>query len=232
MIKKLLALCIFAITISANAQVIKQGGGNQSTQDDLYYGSPYGGRQKYRDEKPFEFKKRSLIQINLAQFAFTNVALSYEIFSKDGKSSVKIPFTFGIGGEPDTAAYQVHNEGRFLAAKNRIFETGLHYNYYFFGQKRVSPFMGAGFNVGAFNYWEYKYTTLYNNGYSYYSAPTISKNIGTNVAGALFAGVLFNPAETVTFGLKAGMGFRRYGTDYKEYTYPYGILEINLGFKF
>ena len=233
MLKKLLSLCLITVVISTNAQVIKQGG-SQTTQDDVYYGSPYGGRPRYREEKPFDFKKRSLIQINLSQFVFTNVALSYEIFSKDGKTSLKIPFVFGIGGQQDTNAYQVNNTGRFLASKNRIFETGLHYNYYFLGQRRVAPFMGAGFNIGAFNYWEYKYTTTYNNMYGYYTNTFSSstKNIGTNVSGALFMGMLFNPAEIVTFGLKAGIGFRRYGTDYKEYTYPYGIFEVNLGFKF
>ena len=92
--------------------------------------------------------------------------------------------------------------------------------------------MGVGFNVGAFNYWEYKYSSGYMNGYNYSTLSSITKNIGSNVAGALFAGVLFNPNETVTFGVKAGMGFRRYGTNFNEYTYPYGIFEINLGFKF
>jgi hypothetical protein len=225
MIKRLLLFCVVVLAIDVNAQVIKEGG-KQPTTDDSYYNPPYGREQRLREEKPFEFRKRSLIQINLSQFVFTNVALSYEIFSRDGKTSVKIPFIFGIGGEQDTNAYYVHNIGRFIASKNRIFETGLHYNYYFLGQRRVSPFMGAGFNVGAFNYWEYKYSN------GYYGTPTINKNIGTNVAGTLFMGILFNPAETVTFGLKAGVGFRRYGTDYKDYTYPSGIFEVNLGVKF
>jgi hypothetical protein len=228
MIKKLFTIYLVVLTIHVNAQVIRSG--KPATTDDTYY-NPYPQRP-IREEKPFEFKKRSLLQINLSQFIFTNIALSYEIFSKDGKSSFKIPFTFGIGGQPDTTAYQVNNIGKFIASKNRIFETGLHYNYYFLGQKRVSPFMGVGFNVGAFNYWEYKYTSTYN-GYNYNSTiASITKNVGSNVSGALFMGVLFNPNETVTFGLKAGMGFRRYGTDFNEYTYPYGIFEVNLGFKF
>lgn len=228
MFKKLLSLYLITVVISIHAQIIKQGGKQNQSTEDTYY-NPYNGReQKPKEEKPFEFKKRSLIQINLAQFVFTNVAISYEIFSKDGKSSVKIPFTFGIGGEPDTSAYYVHNQGRFIAAKNRIFETGLSYNYYFFGQKRISPFMGVGINAGAFNYWEYNY----NYNYYYYAPPFVTKKIATNISGALFMGILFNPAETVTFGLKAGMGFRRYGTDFKEYTYPYGVFEVNLGFKF
>jgi hypothetical protein len=235
MLKKLFTLCIVAITINANAQVIKTGKpkNTEPSTEDTYY-SPYNRGQRPSEEKPFEFKKRSMIQINIFEFVFTNVAVSYEIFSKDGRHGFKIPFTFGIGGQPDTNAYTTNNTGRFLASKNRIFETGLHYNYYILGQKRVSPFMGIGVNAGAFNYWEYAYTYVnnyYGGGY-YQQVGKGDKKIGSNISGALFFGILFNPSETVTFGFKTGLGFRRYGTDFNEYTYPYGLLEINLGFKF
>jgi hypothetical protein len=234
MLKKLSTICLIVITINANAQVIKPGRpkNTEPTTEDTYY-SPYRKDPKPIEEKPFEFKKRSMIQINIFEFVFTNISLSYEFFSKDGKHGFKIPFTFSLGGLPDTNAYATNNSGRFIASKNRIFESGLHYNYYLLGQKRVSPFLGLGFNVGGFNYWEYKYT-YYNNGYyPYYQyASKGDQKIGTNISGALFAGVLFNPNETVTFGFKGGLGFRRYGTDFTEYTYPYGLLEINLGFKF
>ncbi|MHB8401095.1 MAG: hypothetical protein ACYDCN_03685 [Bacteroidia bacterium] len=215
------------ITISINAQVIKQGGRHQSVDnvtDDAYY-TPY-----HKDEKTLEFTKRSLIQINIFQFVFTNIALSYEIFSKDGKSGFHIPFTFGIGGRPNQNPYG-SNYGSsttlVIASQNRIFESGLHYHYYLLGQRRVSPFLGLGFNVGAFNYWTY----------STYSYPPNMGNaqIGTNYSGALLGGVLFNPNETITFSLKAGLGFMRHSTDianYTEYTTPYGLFEVNLGFKF
>ena len=235
MVKKNLILCLVIITISTNAQVIKQGGKQNPTTEDPYY-NPYGGYQRPREEKPFEFKKRSLIQINIFQFVFTNVALSYEIFSKSGKSGFHIPFTFGIGGKPDNSAYPGNNNGEFIASKNRIFETGFHYHYYPFGQRRTSPFIGAGFNIGAFNYWTYTPPTyISNNGYTYYQQLQSGAQVGTNYSGALFGGFLFNPNETVTFGMKAGVGFMRKSTNianYIEYTQPYGLFEVNLGFKF
>ena len=228
MFKKLFTLCIVTLTISTNAQVIKTGKpkATEPVAEDTYY-NPY-----HREQKPFEFKKRSMLQINIFEFVFTNVALSYELFSKDGKHGYKIPFTFGIGGEPDMNPYSINNTGRFLASKNRIFETGFHYHYYPLGQRVASPFIGLGFNAGAFNYWEYNYTIVNTGYYQYQQTLSNNQKIGTNVSGALFAGVLFNPNETVTFGFTAGLGFRRYGTDFNEYTYPYGLLEINLGFKF
>lgn len=224
MLKKLFVLCLVAITISTNAQVIKSGRpkNTETSNDDTYY-NPY-----HKEEKPLEFTKRSLIQINIFQFVFTNVALSYEIFSKDGKSGFHIPFTFGIGGKPDQNPYPGSSAGLLIASQNRIFESGLHYHYYLLGQRRSSPFLGLGFNVGAFNYWTY--TSTYS-----YPPTTGNAQIGTNYSGALFGGVLFNPNETITISLKAGLGFMRRSTNvanYTEYTQPYGLFEVNLGFKF
>src|ERR1035437_8845460 len=161
MFKKLFILCLVVITISTNAQVIKSGRSKntETSNDDTYY-NPY-----HKEEKPLEFTKRSLIQINIFQFVFTNVALSYEMFSKDGKSGFHIPFTFGIGGRPDQNPYG-SSSSLIIASQNRIFESGLHYHYYLLGQKRSSPFLGLGFNVGAFNYWTYST-------YPYYSPPTV-----------------------------------------------------------
>ncbi len=234
MLKKLFILCLITIVINANAQVIKQGGKQNPTTDDTYY-NPYGREQRPREEKPFEFKKRSLIQINIFQFVFTNVSLSYEFFSKDGKSGFHIPFTFGIGGKPDNNPYPGNNNGTFIASQNRIFESGLHYHYYPLGQRRTSPFLGVGFNVGGFNYWNYTPNYVYNNGYTYAQQIQGSAQVGTNYSGALFGGFLFNPNETITFGMKAGLGFMRKSTsvaNYIEYTHPYGVFEVNLGFKF
>ena len=247
MLKKISILCLVAIVLSTKAQVIRKGNGQknqtQTQQQQIQQqqsqqptstnsNSVINGDQNGKERKAFEYVKRSMVSVNLSQFVFTNVAIGYEFFTKDGKKGIKIPFIFGIGGQQDTNAYSVNNQGRFLSSKNRIFETGLNYNYYFIGQKVVSPYIGVGVNIGAFNYWEYKYTTQYI-GYTYNNVlSTVSKNIGTNYGGALFAGVLINPNETITFGIKAGMGFRRYSTDRIEYTYPYGIFEVNLGFKF
>jgi hypothetical protein len=232
MLKKLSTICLIAIVINTNAQVIKSGRVRTTevtNPETSNQNNPYN-----KESKPLEFK-RSLLQINIFEFVFTNVALSYQIFSKDGKSGFQIPFTFGIGGRPDNSAYSGNNSNLFLVSQNRIFETGLHYHYYFIGQKKASPFMGVGFNVGAFNYWTYAQVPVNNGYYPYYQQGQASQQIGTNYAGSLFGGVLINPNETITFSFKTGLGFMRRSTNisgYQEYTQPYGLLEINLGFKF
>ncbi|HKC69070.1 MAG TPA: hypothetical protein VKG26_12620 [Bacteroidia bacterium] len=232
MLKKLSILCLITIAVTTNAQVInrppKQKKAETTTTETNYQNNPYN-----KEKQPLEFK-RSLIQVNIFEFVFTNIAISYEIFSKDGKSGFHIPLTFGIGGQPDNSPYPGNNSGLFIVSQNRIFESGFHYHYYFIGQKKASPFMGVGFNVGAFNYWGYTQVPVNNGSYVYYQQVQGNQQVGTNYAGSMFGGVLINPNETITFSFKTGLGFMRRSTTslYQEYTHPYGLLEINLGFKF
>ncbi|HXD93230.1 MAG TPA: hypothetical protein VNX01_08455 [Bacteroidia bacterium] len=250
MLKKLSTICLIVITININAQVINKPvkqrktdpsnteRGNQNNSYNNQNNSNNNQNSPYNTEKkPIEFK-RSLLQVNIFEFIFTNVAVSYEIFSKDGKSGFQIPFTFGIGGKPDNNPYPGNNQGLFIVSQNRIFESGLHYHYYFVGQRKASPFMGAGFNIGAFNYWgPWQSVTINNGSYPYTQQVPGDKQVGTNYAGSLFGGILINPNETITFSLKTGLGFMGRSTNisttnYQDYTRPYGLLEINLGFKF
>lgn len=216
-------LVIFAF--SASAQIIKPGKGKKIEEAESF--------QKV--EPQWEFKKHDMVQLNVFDMVFTNVSIAYEHFSKDGTQGFQLPLSFNAGGLPDTGVYYQNNSTRFIASKNRIFQTGLNYNYYFIGQEKVSPYMGIGVTCGWFNYWKYDkilQTSPYGGG-SYYGYKTPGeKMIGSNYAGALFAGILFNPKETVTFNIKAGFGLRRYETTYTEYTVGYGVFEVCLGFKF
>src|ERR1700758_1578398 len=178
MLKNFSIICLIAITISTNAQVIKPGKSKNTDQ----FNNEVDNSTK--DKKPLEFK-RSLIQINIFDFVFTNIALSYQIFSKDGKSGFQIPFTFGIGGKPNTTNYAYGGDNLLLVSQNRIFESGLHYHYYFVGQKKDSPFIGVGLNIGAFNYWTSPQPN-YNPYGGYYQQTPPNQQIGTNFAGSLF----------------------------------------------
>jgi hypothetical protein len=231
-------MCLITIVINANAQVIRQGNKPKTTTTYTTNETTNSGEPKsiaYNQvSKDVEFK-RSMISLNIFEFVFTNISLSYDYFSKKGKSGFHIPFTFGIGGKPDQSQYPGNNNGLFIASQNRIFESGLHYNYYLVGQKKASPFIGIGFNVGAFNYWNYPAGYVPPTTTSSTTINTISPQVGTNFSGALFAGILFNPNELITFTLKTGFGFRKRTADvpnYVDYTQLYGLLELNLGFKF
>src|ERR1700752_2766103 len=217
------AICILLIFIcgaQVNAQII-----NKKTQ------SGYGSSVKEIKETPlWEFKKQRMISLSMSDMVFTNITARYEFFKKDGKVGFQIPFSFNAGGVPDTNQYRVGSAGRFLSARNRIFQTGLNINYYLVGQDKVSPFVGVSLAAGWFNYWRYDYTQSPTVPYQYNTAEY--KEIGTNVSFAFHAGFLFNPWETLTFSIKGGLGLRRYGTIYNEYTYPFGLIDLSTGFKF
>ena len=219
---------VLFVVLQTQAQVIKQGKGR----------SVYVRVEDTSGYKPFAFKKYDMVQLNVFDLIFTDVSLAYEHFNKDGTKGYQLPLSFNAGGLPDTSDYKSGSSiGRFISSRNRIFQSGFNYNYYFNGQDKVSFYMGAGLQAGWFYYWKYKYdlvtvTNQWGNPYTVYTYIGNEKKIGNNYAGLIHGGILFNPRETVTLNLKAGFGLRRYATDYAEYTVGYFILDVSLGFKF
>lgn len=219
--KTVLILLLSVCILSLQAQVINRG-----------KSSSIGGTgfKETKEPPPFEFKKQSMISLSMSDMVLTNITAKYEYFTSDGKIGYQIPFSFNAGGVPDTSDYRSSNLGRFLSARNRIFQTGFNLNYYLYGQDKVSTFVGLSFAAGWFYYWKYTY---YRNpvppNYNYYDS---EKLIGNNYSFAFHGGFLFNPWETLTFTLKGGVGLRRYGTILPEYTYPFGMVDVSCGFKF
>jgi hypothetical protein len=179
---------------------------------------------------PVILKKQSMFSMSIADLAFTNITLKYELFRKDGKVSITIPFSFNAGGIPDTNDYNVHNSLRFISSRNRIFQTGFAANYFLDKQDAVYPYIGATVAAGWFYYWKYSYvpgsTPPFN------TMHTSEKLVGNNYSFAFHYGLLFNPWETVTFNTKIGFGLRRFGTIYQEYTVPFALFDLTVGIKF
>lgn len=232
-----------------NAQVIRrerqnntQQYNNNQQQQQQYYNNNQQQQQYYnypvkeaKELPPFEFKKRSMISLSISDLVMTNFTFRYEYFTKDGKVGIQLPVSLNAGGVPDTNNYAVNNAGRFLSARNRIFQSGLNANYYISGQNRVSPYVGVSLAAGTFKYWINTYIPPTSTStVSPYSPPayTHEQQVGNNVSFAFHAGFLFNPWETLTFNIKGGVGLRRYTTNYVEYTYPFGLVDVSLGFKF
>lgn len=210
------AILIFICALQIQAQIITTGKSKNN----------YSTFKENKEPPPFEFKKQSMISLSISDIVLTNLTARYEFFRKDGKVGYQIPLSFNLGGLPDTNNYSVRNAGRFLSARNRIFQTGFNLNYYLYGQDKVSPFVGLSFAAGWFYYWKYTYN---NNPPPYYDQ---EKLIANNYSFAFHAGYLFNPWETLTFSIKGGIGLRRYGTIYTEYTYPFALVDFSAGFKF
>ncbi|MGZ3901150.1 MAG: hypothetical protein ACXVDC_12560 [Bacteroidia bacterium] len=243
--KLILSLLACLLGFNLNAQVIRRERPNANVQQNNNqqqynnnYQSPVNSNpnvKEYKEQAPFEFKKRSMISLSVSDLVMTNFTFRYEYFNKTGKAGFQVPISLNAGGVPDTNNYSVNNAGRFLSARNRIFQTGFNANYYINGQDRVSPYIGVSLAAGWFKYWINTYVpptpttppAPYNP-----SAYTHEQQIGNNVSFAFHAGFLFNPWETLTFNVKAGVGLRRYTTNYIEYTYPVGLADVSLGFKF
>lgn len=221
--KKALLAIILLVACLANAQLIKRGAGKPTyvkVEDTLGY-------------RPFVLTKYDMITLNVADLIFTDVSVAYEHISHNGMKGYQLPLSFNAGGLPDTSDYHRRgNTNRFISSRNRIFQTGFNYNYYFNGQDRTSLYMGVGMQLGWFYYWKWNYDTL-NTGWGYNLVYKNSdKKIGSHYAGIIHGGVLFNPKETVIINMRTGFGLRRYGTEYTEYTSGYFIFELSLGFKF
>jgi hypothetical protein len=183
-------------------------------------------------QKPFEFKKQSMLSMSLYDLLFTNVSLKYEFFRADGKIGYQLPISINAGGLPDTSNYSVNNRGRFLSDRNRIFQTGFGLNYYTDGQNKTSYYVGFNLQTGWFYYWHYTYASTPGPYGPYYNYVSNERMIGNNLAGLLHAGVLFNPKETLTFNLRGAIGLRRYSTIMQEYTFSTVQIDACLGFKF
>lgn len=221
--RSLLFLSLLILATVSHAQVIKRGKGGRNV---------YVRVEDTTAQKPFEFKKQSMLTMSIYDMLFTNISLNYEFFRADGKMGYQLPISINAGGLPDTSDYAVQNTGRFLTERNRIFQTGFAFNYYPNGQDKVNYFVGLTAQAGWFYYWHYLYNVTPGPYGTYHSYAGNEKLIGNNLAGLIHGGILFNPRETLTFSLKAGIGLRRYATTYQEYTFSTFQVDACIGFKF
>jgi hypothetical protein len=214
--KVLFLSSLLMLAAGAVGQVIKKGNGKNI----------YVRVDDTASVKPFRFVKQNMFTLSIYDMMFTNVSANYEFFTSDGKMGYQLPISINAGGLPDSSQYEVRNTGRFLAQRNRIFQTGFSVNHYPNGQDRVSYYVGFNVLAGWFYYWRYTYSPppVY-----YVSSERL---IGTNLSGTLHGGLLFNPRETIVLNMRAGFGLRRNTTIYREYTFPFMQIDFCLGFKF
>src|SRR3989442_782065 len=139
--RSLLLLALVMLALASNAQVIKRGKGGRNV---------YVRVEDTTAQKPFEFKKQSMLTMSVYDLLFTNITLNYEFFRADGKMGYQLPISINAGGLPDTSNYYVQNQGRFLSQRNRIFQTGFSMNYYPNGQDKVNYYIGLNVQAGWF----------------------------------------------------------------------------------
>ncbi len=96
-------------------------------------------------------QKRNIITLNLFGVLLTNFHLGYENISKDGRLGVRANLIASF------APYEYIG----------MYATGVDFNFYLKGQKRVNYFLGPSIRVGAFETDIPFASVLFNNGVSY-----------------------------------------------------------------
>jgi len=186
--------------------------------------------------KEWEGYKKNCIALNIADFAFVNLTLSYERIFNSGKNSIKIPLSVGLGGKPTQKFYTGAFED-LTFMKNKNYSAGLEFNYYPIGQTRHTYYLGLSIVAGSFNYYPPVLDTLntyyYNGGVNYYIDYTAGpKHYGQHYAGMIHLGGILGISRELALGMKLGMGFRREETIIEDYTHFKLQGDLTLAYRF
>ena len=151
---------------------------------------------------------------------------------KSGNISIKIPFSIGLQGKPNTQDYTSDfYQTQFL--QNRNYAAGLELNVYPFGQTKSTFYIGLSTFVGSFNYYKNVNDTI-NNGYggSYYNTVGQIKYTGMHYSGMVHLGFYLHLSDSFYMGAKLGLGFKREDTIVTNYTLPTAQFDFNLAYRF
>lgn len=178
---------------------------------------------------PVENFKQNVLAINVADFAFANLTVSYERIFKRGFTSIKIPVSVGLNGQPDLGPYT----GEIAAMtfmKNKNYSAGFELNYYPLGQTRHNYYIGISTLAGSFFY--YPGVMHYSQQYNYQVIDPGSKKYGLHYSGMIHLGGNLGIAEHFTAGLKIAMGYKREETLIEDYTRFNMEGDATLAYKF
>ena len=209
--------------------LIKHPNGEQRYNWDRY--------RQYTDThiKVNEFKKNS-VAVNLIDFAFVNLTISYERILKSGNISIQIPLSMGLGGKPSTEEYTTRLENT-TALQNKNYSSGVELNYYPSGQTRHHFYVGLSALVGSFNYYSNVYDTTYYVGYNnvVYPRTTIVdhlKHSAMQYAGMIHLGGNLGVTKNFMLGARFGLGFKQDETIFEDYTRPKAEFAMLMAYKF
>jgi len=176
---------------------------------------------------------KNIVALNFFEMAFTNLSFSYERIFESGDFSIKIPLSFSLGGKPAFHDYGTGVETiDFL--QNKIYGTGLEFNYYPLGQTRHTFYLGLSAAYGTFNYYTYSLNPNYNYNYynNYNNAANFDKHLGIHYSGLIHVGGYLGLTDKILMGGKVGIGFKREETIFVDYTHPRVQLDFNLAYRF
>jgi hypothetical protein len=206
--------------------------GNGSTE----YFSPLSSAINYQSEiieGPAKVYGKNVIAVNAVEMIFTHFGISYERFLKSGKYSVKIPFSFGLGGKPNVREY-LATSFRTTYIQDKIIASGLEFNVYPYGLTRHTLYLGINGELGTFNYYSRYNTNYYNtyNNYNYNYSPVYLKHTGVHYAIMLHIGGYLALSDKFMIGGKIGAGYKYEETIFTDYTSPNLQIDLNLAYRF
>jgi hypothetical protein len=169
---------------------------------------------------------KNVFAINFFETFFTNFGVSYERISNDGKFSVKIPFSVGLGAKPNVNQYKYNDSYNIDYLRNKIYGTGLELNVYPMKFNRGGFYLGLTGEYGTFNY----YTISTTNPYTY--IPTYQKNIGIHYAGLFHIGGYLGLTDNILIGGKLALGYKHQETILVDYTNFKMNFDFNLAYRF
>ena len=158
----------------------------------------------------YENSSKNAFMFNYGDLIESRVAISYRRLFSDGKIGLKLPLAVNVNS--DSRRYGI------------VFQSGLDFNFYPLGQKRVTYYAGLGTRMG-----------LRNGGSNYYF-DELGNYIQEDVNDLFFVGIYVNNGlvlhltDNYAIGGLFGLGLRDNGLGYGFQTNAIG--ELNLIFKF
>lgn len=165
---------------------------------------------------------RQYISLNLTDFIFRLISVSYEYTFKSGKLSLKVPFSFHYK-LPAPSSYSSGGDISAYFLKRKVFSTGVELLFYPFGQGRTKVFIGPSMVYGNYKTWREIWDTTH---YFQYE-----KN--GNYYGLLIQnGILLQPSKHWNFSVAAGYGLVKRRSPMRENKLNFEIMfGLNAGYK-
>lgn len=171
-----------------------------------------GTSEQFNVSKQLENNAKNVISFDFGDLVVSRISLSYERFIYNQKLSIKVPFSM---------SYNYYNN---YSGQPKLM-TGLDFNFYPLGLKKVSYFTGVGSQVGILNHYYYYYDYV-GVGPQYYPSYSQKYFIGAY----LNNGITVIPIENFSISGQIGVGFRDIEGPYLAQPSVIGALNVSVRF--
>ena len=182
---------------------------------DVYFIIYANGTQEYLNKvsSADDIKSKNIISLNYGDLIFMRAAVSYERLFSNGNFGLKIPISVSI--DNDRGRYNDYVQ----------FQSGVDFNYYPLGQRRLTYYTGLSSRIGSYR------DTFY--GIYYYDQGISSPVYHDKFFGSTYVsnGLIFNLTPQFCISGMFGLGFR-YIDNGRSGIEEHGIGELNVSFRF